>query len=101
MVLQIASDTQLHKDFFAAYGIPIDLVEATREEPELVAFTRYVFDVGLSGDDFMLGVALTPCVVGYGEIGMGLKATESFEGRKYKGHDTKNRIRLDGNPYQQ
>ena len=99
MVLQVASDTQLHKDFFAEYNIPLADIELTQEEPELVAFTRYVFDVGLTKDDFMLGVALTPCIVGYGEIGMGLKQRGAFEDRTRGYQDKSSRIRLEGNPY--
>lgn len=99
MVLQVVSDTQLHKDFFAEYNIPMANVELTQEEPELVAFTRYIFDIGLSKDDFTLGMALTPCIVGYGEIGMGLKRKGSFEDRAMGNQDKADRIRLDGNPY--
>ncbi|KAF8602822.1 heme oxygenase-like protein [Ceratobasidium sp. AG-I] len=99
MVIQVASDTQPHKDFFAEHNIPLADVERTQEEPELVAFTRYVFDIGLLKDDFMLGVALTPCVVGYGEIGMGLTRKGAFEDQILGYQDKSTRIRLDGNPY--
>lgn len=37
-----------------------------------IAYTRYVLDVGIQGDLLDLHVALSPCVVGYWEIGMSL-----------------------------
>lgn len=101
MVLQIASDTQLHKYFFTAYLISLRDVELTQEEPELITFTRYVLDIGLRGDEFLLSVALTPCIVGYGEIGMGLKRKGAFEDETCGRHGKRNRVRLNGNPYQQ
>jgi thiaminase len=98
MILQIASDTQLHKDFFTTYGIALKDVESTNEEPELIAFTRYMFDVALTGDDFLLGLALTPCIMGYGEIGMGLKRQGELQDSR---HGQEGRIRLVENPYRQ
>lgn len=99
MVIQTVSDTQLHKGFFAEYKIPLTEVELTPEEPELMAFSRYIFDIGLSKDDFTLGLALTPCIIGYGEIGMSLKQKGAFEDQARENQEKKDRIRLDGNPY--
>jgi thiaminase/transcriptional activator TenA len=42
------------------------------EAPETVNYTRYVLDIGHSGDALDLLVALMPCVAGYAEIGLGL-----------------------------
>ena len=35
---------------------------------EMLAYTRYVLDVGMRGDLLSLKVALAPCVIGYPEI---------------------------------
>jgi len=39
-----------------------------------MAYTRYVLDCGIQGDILDLLVAMAPCIVGYGEIGMNLKS---------------------------
>ena len=58
---------------------------AQPEAPETINYTRYVLDIGHSGDALDLLVALMPCVAGYAEIGLGLLH-----------HPT---TRLDDNPY--
>jgi thiaminase/transcriptional activator TenA len=45
---------------------------AESEAPETINYTRYVLDIGHSGDALDLLVALMPCVAGYAEIGLGL-----------------------------
>ena len=35
-----------------------------------VAYTRYVLDKGATGDQLDLQVAMGPCLLGYGEIGV-------------------------------
>lgn len=53
--------------------------------PETLNYTRYVLDIGHSGDALDLLVALMPCVAGYAEIGLGLLQHPA--------------TRLDDNPY--
>ena len=36
---------------------------------EMLAYTRYVLELGLAGDALDLMVALAPCIAGYAEIG--------------------------------
>jgi thiaminase len=45
---------------------------ATREASANLAYTRYVLEKGLSGDRLDLRVAIAPCLLGYGEIGVRL-----------------------------
>ena len=45
---------------------------ATKEATANLAYTRYVLDRGMSGDRLDLRVAIAPCLIGYGEIGMRL-----------------------------
>lgn len=62
-------EMRLHVETCAAEGITeAELFEA-REEPQNLAYTRYVLDAGHSGDFLDLMAALAPCVLGYGEIG--------------------------------
>jgi len=59
----------LHLRVCRRWGLETTDVEATTEHPATVAYTRYVLDVGMSGDFLALQVALTPCSLGYAEIG--------------------------------
>ncbi len=59
----------LHIESCAEHGIDRAALEATPEAPENLAYTRYVLESGYSGDFLDLRAALTPCGLGYGEIG--------------------------------
>lgn len=66
-------------------GISEPEMAAQPEAPETLNYTRYVLDIGHSGDALDLLVALMPCVAGYAEIGLGLLQHPA--------------TRLDDNPY--
>ena len=63
----------LHISLCQKYGISKFDLENTEEENENIAYTRYVLELGYSGDFLDLLSALAPCVLGYGEIGINLK----------------------------
>lgn len=65
-------EMQLHVSTCAALGITEQQLFDAKEEPENLAYTRYVMDAGLSGDYLDLLAALSPCVFGYGQIGQTL-----------------------------
>ncbi len=64
----------LHIKTCAAEGIEEETLFNTIEAAENLAYTRYVMDAGLQGDFLDMMAALAPCVMGYGEIGLRLKA---------------------------
>ena len=66
-------EMQLHIDLCNEYGISKTELEITDEQNENIAYTRYVLELGYSGDFLDLLSALVPCVLGYGEIGLNLK----------------------------
>ncbi len=68
----INDEVQLHVAICAREGISEAELETAREEPDNLAYTRYVMDAGLSGDLLDLLATLAPCVFGYGEIGLRL-----------------------------
>ena len=72
-------EMRLHVETCAAEGIPETELEATPEAPENMAYTRYVLEAGYSGDFLDLMAALSPCVLGYGEIGARLLAADHAE----------------------
>ena len=66
-------EMQLHIDLCNEYGISKTDLEITDEQNENIAYTRYVLELGYSGDFLDLLSSLAPCVLGYGEIGLNLK----------------------------
>ncbi len=73
-IAAILGETSLHLRLCADWGLPPDAVASTRQARATVAYTRFVQEAGLRGDMLDLVVALSPCVVGYAEIGSALAA---------------------------
>ena len=65
----ILDEMKLHLRVCERWGLSAADVEATEEQQATVAYTRFVLDVGMSGDLLDLQVALIPCTLGYAEIG--------------------------------
>lgn len=65
----LLGEMALHVGICEAAGISRADLLATEEAPENLAYTRYVLEAGYSGDFLDLLAALSPCVLGYGEIG--------------------------------
>ena len=70
----ILTEIPLHVGYCAGWGLTEDAMAAEPEAPETMAYTRYVIDVGMTGDLLDLTVALMPCVAGYAEVGQWLLA---------------------------
>jgi thiaminase/transcriptional activator TenA len=81
----IVNELPVHVGYCTAWGLTEAMMEAEPEAPETMTYTRYVLDIGHSGDILDLMAALMPCVAGYGEIGDILLADKTTV--------------LDGNPY--
>lgn len=64
----------LHVDYCAGWGLTEAEMQALPEDPACMAYTRYVLERGQAGDLLDLQIALAPCVIGYGEIGLRLAA---------------------------
>ncbi|MFC3024532.1 TenA family protein [Vibrio zhugei] len=58
-----------HVSYCAEWGIAASALEHEPEDVATIAYTRYVFDVGMAGDLVDLYVALAPCAIGYAVIG--------------------------------
>ncbi|SHG07934.1 thiaminase (transcriptional activator TenA) [Kaistia soli DSM 19436] len=76
-IAAILGETSLHLRLCAEWGLSPDAVASTRQARATVAYTRFVQEAGLRGDMLDLVVALSPCVVGYAEIGSALAASGS------------------------
>lgn len=73
----ILAETGLHLKLCAGWGLDAAAVEKAPPTRATIAYTRFVQEAGLRGDLLDLVVALSPCVVGYAEIGAALASTGS------------------------
>ncbi|MDX9862731.1 MAG: TenA family protein [Rhodospirillales bacterium] len=64
----------LHVTFSAGWGLTEAEMAVLPEADATLAYTRFVLERGLAGDLLDLHVALSPCIVGYAEIGQSLAA---------------------------
>ncbi len=67
--LQLNYEMALHVDYCAQWGIDMDQLDSWQESDANRLYTRYVLDQGMTGDLLDLLIALTPCSLGYAEIG--------------------------------
>ncbi|HEY8604513.1 TenA family protein [Tsuneonella suprasediminis] len=65
----ILDETDLHVRLCGRWGLSPETLEAAPERQATVAYTRFVLDCGAAGDLLDLHIALSPCVIGYAEIG--------------------------------
>ncbi|WP_449284676.1 thiaminase II [Marinobacter sp. PE14] len=79
-------ELDLHVSFCKEWGISEQELAELPEARATLAYTRYVLDTGNRGDLLDLHVALSPCMVGYGEIANWLNSRAET-------------IRGDSNPY--
>lgn len=80
----IITETDLHVRLCSKWGLSRQDLEGAAEHPATVAYTRYVLDSGLRGDLLDIKVALSPCTIGYAEIGARLRpAVEKDPGHPY------------------
>ena len=75
----VNEEIQLHVETCLREGLSEKEIFEAAEEPENIAYTRYVLDAGHQGDFIDLLAALAPCVMGYGEIGRNLKSDKSSD----------------------
>jgi len=73
----VDNEIKLHLDYCDGWGLSESDLARVPEDLATTAYTRYVLDRGLTGDLLDLYVALSPCVVGYGEIGKRLAEDEN------------------------
>jgi thiaminase/transcriptional activator TenA len=74
-IVLLESELPLHVRYCAGWDIAEPEMAAAPPRLELLAYTRYVLELGLAGDALDLMVALAPCIAGYAEIGTALSET--------------------------
>ena len=70
----INTEMGLHVTYCAGWGLSEPEMAALPEAEANLAYTRFVLDAGAAGDLLDLLAALSPCVMGYAEIGAWLAA---------------------------
>ena len=75
-ILDVEMD--LHVRLCAQWGLSLADLEQTPEARETIAYTRFVLEAGIRGDLLDLLVGLSPCVIGYAEIGGALADRRSL-----------------------
>lgn len=81
----ILGELPVHVGYCKSWGLTEAEMERAPEAAETMTYTRYVLDIGQSGDILELTAALMPCVAGYGEIGQIILQDKA--------------TMMDGNPY--
>jgi thiaminase/transcriptional activator TenA len=80
-ILDVEMD--LHVRLCAEWGLSPNRLEQAPEDTATLAYTRFVLERGMAGDLLDLHVALSPCVIGYAEIGNAL-APQATKDNPYK-----------------
>lgn len=81
-ILDVEMD--LHIGLCAEWGISAEELERLPEARATVAYTRFVLDAGQRGDLLDLAVTLSPCTIGYAEIGTALMANATGNNDTYR-----------------
>jgi thiaminase (transcriptional activator TenA) len=95
----ILMEMPLHVEYCRSWGLTEEWLAAEPEARETLTYTRYVIDVGMTGDILDLCAALIPCVAGYAEAGKRLISAQDtvIDGNPYRAW-----IRTyDSNPYKE
>ncbi|KAJ3205384.1 hypothetical protein HDU82_005228 [Entophlyctis luteolus] len=70
--LNIAQESQVHIKYCETWGISKEELENTKEALANLSYSRFFLEKGVGGDRLDLMVALAPCLLGYGEVGLAL-----------------------------
>ncbi|PPQ78359.1 hypothetical protein CVT25_011642 [Psilocybe cyanescens] len=89
-ILNVLHEIGNHKTYCSTFGITEADLENTPESAATTSYGAYMIDIGLQGDSMKLVMALTACLLGYGEVGLWLKKQASMENSW---------VVLEGNPY--
>ncbi|WP_298224215.1 TenA family protein [Acidocella sp.] len=80
----IETEMPLHVKYCAGWGIFEVEMRAAPPALETLAYTRFVLEVGFTGDALDLLVALAPCIAGYAQIGA-WAAAQTSSANPYQG----------------
>ena len=79
----IDHEIKLHVDYCKKWKIPLKSLSKIKVENANSAYTDYVLSVGKNGNNLDIFSCLSPCIIGYGEIGFNLSKVKGWERSKY------------------
>ncbi|KAG9015916.1 hypothetical protein FRB90_004194 [Tulasnella sp. 427] len=72
-ISHVVRETGMNVAYCQTFGVTEKELLETPESAALTGYTTYIIEAGLRGDDLTLLVAVLPCLLGYGEVGLWLK----------------------------
>jgi len=79
----IDHEIKLHINYCKKWKIPLKSLANIRVERANSAYTDHVLRVGKNGSNLDIFTSLSPCIVGYGEIGFKLSKIKNWKKSKY------------------
>ena len=79
----IDHEIKLHISYCKKWKIPLRSLSNIKVERANSAYTDHVLNVGKNGNNLDIFSCLSPCIVGYGEIGFKLSKIRNWEKSKY------------------
>ena len=82
-IIGIKHEIKLHINYCKRFNLSKNKVLRTKEKKANQNYTNYVMTVGLNKSLLELFIALSPCIIGYGEIGYNLSKNKNWKKSKY------------------
>jgi len=79
----IDHEIKLHVSYCKKWKIPLKSLNNIKVEKSNSAYTDHVLNVGKNGNNLDIFSCLSPCIIGYGEIGLKLSKIQDWEKSKY------------------
>ena len=79
----IDHEIRLHINYCKKWKIPLRSLDNIKVEKANSAYTNHVLNVGKNGNNFDIFSCLSPCIIGYGEIGFKLSKIKNWKKSKY------------------
>jgi len=79
----IDHEIKLHVNYCRKWNIPIKSLNNIMVEKANSAYTDHILNIGKNGNNLDIFTCLSPCIIGYGEIGYRLSKIKNWEKSKY------------------
>ena len=79
----IDHEIRLHINYCKRWKIPLKSLENITIEKANSTYTDHVLNIGKKGDNLDIFTSLSPCIIGYGEIGYKLSKIKNWQKSKY------------------
>jgi len=79
----IDHEIKLHVNYCKKWKIPLKSLNDIKVEKANSAYTEHVLNIGKNGDNLDIFTCLSPCIIGYGEIGHKLSKIKNWRKSKY------------------